>query len=70
MTNQEIRAKINSNNKEIEESMSVVHFTLNKRINELLEENHHLRQQCKHEFKDGYCIYCDTIDTNFAKETE
>lgn len=61
MTNEEIRAKIDSNNKEIEEAMSTVRFTLDKRINALLEENFNLRQQCKHEFKDGYCIYCDAI---------
>lgn len=61
MTNEEIRAKIDSNNKEIEEAMSTVHFTLNKKINQLLEENFKLRQACQHNYKDGYCIYCDSI---------
>jgi hypothetical protein len=68
MTNEEIRHKIDSNNKEIEEAMSTVRFTLNKRINALLEENRQLRKECNHKFVEGYCIYCDTIDPNAGEE--
>lgn len=59
MTNDQIRIKINENNKKIEAAMSTARFTLNTVVNNLLEENSELRQQCTHEFHDGFCIFCD-----------
>ena len=43
MVQNEIKMKIDSNNREIEE---------------LLSENEKLQSQCKHEYKNGECIWC------------
>ena len=54
----EIKKKIDFNNKLIEESLNHNLWTLNNTVNELLKENAKLQDQCEHEFKDGFCIYC------------
>lgn len=60
MNGKEIREKIRSNNKAIEEAMSPSFFTLNKKVEALLAENEELRRVCPHEYDElGYCIYCD-----------
>lgn len=59
MTNDQIRTKINENNKKIEDAICTARFTLDIAINDLLEENSKLRQQCTHEFHNGFCIFCD-----------
>ena len=33
-------------------------FTLNNTIAKLLKENSDLQKHCKHQFDNGYCIYC------------
>lgn len=58
MTGQEIKAKIDANNKAIEGLMNPHQFTLNKGIQKLLEENVRLQRECPHSFNNGYCIYC------------
>lgn len=58
MTNDEIKKRIDSNNTVIEQVMTPNKFTLNNTIASLLKENKELQEQCTHEFKDGYCIYC------------
>ena len=55
----EIREKINNNNKIIESLLTPNQFTLNNTISELLAENRKLQGLCTHKFEDGYCIYCD-----------
>lgn len=60
MNNAEIRRKIDKNNEEIELYLTPNHFILNNEVSRLLMENEQLRKQCKHEFENGYCIYCDT----------
>lgn len=59
MNGQEIREKINENNRIIQEVMTPNVFTLNNTISELLKENRQLQSVCVHEYKDGYCIWCD-----------
>lgn len=55
----EIRKKIIANNKEIAEQPHNI-FVLNKRVQELLEENKALQEMCPHEYDElGFCIYCD-----------
>lgn len=54
----EIKKKIDFNNKLIEESLTPNLWTLNNTVSELLKENAKLQEQCEHEFKDGFCIYC------------
>ena len=58
MTGNEIKEKIETNNKIIEGLLSPNQFTLNNTIRELLEENKKLQDQCEHVFEGGYCIYC------------
>lgn len=54
----EIKKRIDENNKIIESLMSPNIFSLNNTIADLLSENKQLQGECKHEFKDGFCIYC------------
>ncbi len=54
----EIKEKIDSNNKIIQQLMSPNTFTLNNTIAELLKENATLQAQCNHIYEDGYCIWC------------
>lgn len=58
MNGEQIRNKIEHNNKLIEEFMTPNFFTLNNTVKDLLLENEKLQAQCPHEFEDGYCIYC------------
>ena len=50
MTNEEIRNKIDTNNKIIESLLTPNIFTLNNTIADLLAENDELQAQCTHEF--------------------
>jgi hypothetical protein len=54
-----IRSIIDSNNKQILELLTTDHFTLNKRVSELMRQNQLLQTQCNHKFENGRCIYCD-----------
>ena len=59
MYNQDyIKEKIDENNKIIESLMTPNQFTLNNTIAKLLKENSNLQKHCKHQFDNGYCIYC------------
>lgn len=53
-----IKEKINENNKIIESLLTPNQFTLNNTIAKLLKENSDLQKHCKHQFVNGYCIYC------------
>lgn len=54
----EIKEKIDQNNRCIEKLITPSVFTLNNTVKKLLEENEKLQQQCPHEYKNGYCVYC------------
>ena len=58
MTGEEIKAKITFNNQKIESLLDPSTFVLKPEINQLIQENKDLRAICKHNFKDGTCIYC------------
>lgn len=58
MTSEQIHNKIVENNNEIEKILTANRFTLNIRIQELLEENKKLQKECNHLFENGVCIYC------------
>lgn len=58
MTSEQIHNKIVENNNEIEKILTANRFTLNIKIQELLEENKKLQKECNHLFKNGVCIYC------------
>lgn len=58
MTNLEIKQRIDSNNKIIQDALSPNQFVLNNVIKNLLKENEDLQKQCTHSFVDGYCEYC------------
>lgn len=58
MNGQEIRKKIDENNKRIDELMTS--FVLTKELRELMVKNALLRAECVHEYgENGICIYCD-----------
>ena len=54
----EIKQRIDENNKIIEALLTPNQFTLNNTVAKLLKENQQLQNECKHDFQDGYCIYC------------
>lgn len=58
MNNIEIKEAIDRNNQIIQSIFSPSGFTLNNTISQLLDENRALQAKCKHEFENGYCIYC------------
>lgn len=55
----EIRRKIDENNRKIEMLLRPDIFVLNREIRNLIEDNKSLQAQCRHEFADGVCVYCD-----------
>lgn len=57
MFKEEIKQKINANNKIIEEYCS--QFIINSEVQKALQENAYLRLICEHELDEhGVCIYC------------
>ena len=59
MNGQEIRDRIDSNNKQIKSLLE--RFVLTDEIKKLLKDNEELRVICKHQFdENGFCKYCDT----------
>ena len=58
MSGQEIRQKIDENNKKIRLKLDT--FVLTDEIKKCLAENAELQKICEHEFdEDNICIYCD-----------
>ena len=62
MTPQEIKIKIDANNKKMEEIFNVGQFILNKEYYALQIENQKLQEMCAHEFVDGVCKYCGAVE--------
>lgn len=60
MNGNEIREKINNNNEKIRKLLDT--FMLTGEIKRLMEDNDELRKQCKHEYIDGVCKYCDEFE--------
>ncbi len=58
MNGNEIRERINENNRKIQAALNK--FVLTDEINKLMKDNEDLRYICKHEFDQGFCKYCDT----------
>ena len=55
----EIKKKIDENNRRIEAIFNPAAFVLNEEVAALLKENSELREQCIHDFdENGLCIYC------------
>lgn len=59
MVQQNIRETINKNNDIIEKSFTLGTFVLNEEAMLAQQQNAQLRQQCSHEFVDGFCVWCD-----------
>lgn len=59
MTNEEIREKIDANYALIESLLNPSHFVLNKSVRDLLNQNAELQSECKHNFINGTCKFCD-----------
>ena len=60
MSGTDIRKKINENNERIQFLLNK--FVLTDELNELMEDNEKMREECQHEFVDGVCIYCDVLE--------
>lgn len=60
MNGNEIREKINNNNEKIWKLLDT--FMLTGEIKQLMNDNDELRKQCKHEYIDGVCKYCDGFE--------
>ena len=60
MDGQEIRQKIDDINFQIKEILNK--FVLTEEIKKLAREKGALQAICSHEFKDGFCIYCDVSE--------
>lgn len=60
MNGNEIREKINNNNEKIRKLLDT--FMLTSEIKQLMKDNDELRKQCKHEYIDGVCKYCDEFE--------
>ena len=58
MTGKEIKEKINFNNKKIQSILDPTVFILQPEVQKYMEENEYLKSICKHEYKNGVCIYC------------
>lgn len=63
MTNLEIFEKIQDNKKRIEDVFDPTTFILNTEIVALEEEIKQLQAQCRHEFEDGVCKFCNLEET-------
>ena len=68
MTNLEIKEQIDSNNKAIKDLLTPNQFILNNTIRDLVDSNKRLQAQCTHEFEDGYCKYCYSIDPEYDRK--
>ena len=60
MSGTDIRKKINENNERIQFLLNK--FVLTDELNDLMEDNERMREECEHEFVDGVCIYCDVLE--------
>lgn len=59
MTGEEIKARLEENNKKIEEILKADTFILNHDIVNLMAINDELREACPHEYNsNGICKYC------------
>lgn len=60
MSGNEIREQINKNNELIKAKLTS--FVLTDEIKEIMALNAKLRRQCPHQFKEGFCIFCDEFE--------
>ena len=59
MTGEEIKVRLEENNKKIEEILKADTFILNHDIVNLMTLNDELRESCPHEYNsNGICKYC------------
>ena len=65
MNGNDIRQRIDENNKKIQKALNK--FVLTDEINKLMKENQELRFLCEHEFVNGVCKYCD-LPEDFYEE--
>ncbi len=68
MNQVEIKEQIDRNNAIMESLITPNKFTLNNTVASLLQENSRLQSMCKHEYENGYCIYCYKNDPNHKED--
>ena len=54
-----IAQKIKAKYKEIEDNFQPDSFVLNPKTAQLYQEIEDIRRECKHEYENGYCKYCE-----------
>ena len=68
---EEIRARVQTLNEELEKVISPMVFTLNERVIEINEEIENLQNLCCHNYVEGFCEFCGKYigdDTNEHNE--
>lgn len=62
MTNEEIKLKIEFNNKRIASLVDPTQFVLNREVSKLINENKKLQEKCTHtKLFEGVCVYCGKV---------
>ena len=59
---EEIRAKINALNEQLEDCMDPTTFVLNQEAAAIFKQIESLRKQCHHSFENKECVYCGWRD--------
>lgn len=59
MKPEEIRKLVDFNNNQIMKAMMPNIFVLQPKVQDLLNHNKELQEQCDHTYLNGFCIYCD-----------
>ncbi len=62
MTKEEIKEKVNFNNKKIQELLDPTTFILQPEVQKYIEDNEYLKTICPHEFVNGKCIICEKAE--------
>lgn len=58
LTGNEVKARINLINDQMEEIITCNKFILNSGVVALTEQINRLQEVCPHEFEHGHCIFC------------
>lgn len=63
MTGEQIKLEIEKKNRQIREMIMPSFFSLNNGVQVLMNEIKDLQSQCPHNYEDGFCVYCNKIES-------
>ena len=61
MTHSETRARVDELNRLMQEKMNPIIFVVDPLIMQYSNEIDEIQANCQHEFENGMCKYCDTV---------